>query len=286
MKKTKYLRRQHWFIKGRSYSLTDLVVWFLSLWFSYTWWKKNASYIINANWPVELKFILFSKMPIVEMQICRYYHGSRKFGNSAFINCRKLTSLRKWKVRKKALIKMTVEIYVNKPQKTAETQIWLKTTKIDIPISSILTETGYGHLKSLIETWMYLLMVLHTKKMFAAWLQNGLCRSKMFQKAKWQCLTCFRSRMGHVSSSHERSWRKLEVLSAGARRWRRRRESVVVVAGLKVFVRVRKDPGARSGPQDRRGNQVGAESERGFLRAWNNKDKLDMLNLQYNVLTC
>ena len=91
-------------------------------------------------------------MPIVEMQICRYYHGSRKFGNSAFINCRKLTSLRKWKVRKKALIKMTVEIYVNKPQKTAETQICLKTTKIDIPISSILTETGYGHLKSLIET--------------------------------------------------------------------------------------------------------------------------------------
>jgi|688.fasta_scaffold633646_1 hypothetical protein len=88
-------------------------------------------------------------MPIVEMQICRYYHGSRKFGNSAFINCRKLTSLRKWKVRKKALIKMTVEIYVNKPQKTAETQ---NIQIIDIPISSILTETGYGHLKSLIET--------------------------------------------------------------------------------------------------------------------------------------
>jgi len=83
------------------------------------------------------------------MQICRYYHGSRKFGNSAFINCRKLTSLRKWKVRKKALIKMTVEIYVNKPQKTAETQ---NIQIIDIPISSILTETGYGHLKSLIET--------------------------------------------------------------------------------------------------------------------------------------
>ena len=89
-------------------------------------------------------------MPILEMQIhSRYYHGSSKFGNSAFISCRKLTSLRKWKVRKKTLKKITVEIYVNKPQKTAETQ---NIQIIDIPISSIETETGYGHLKSMIET--------------------------------------------------------------------------------------------------------------------------------------
>ena len=83
-------------------------------------------------------------MPILEMQRC-----SRKFGNSAFINCRKLTSLRKWKVRKKALIKMADEIYVNKPEKTAETQ---NIQIIDIPISSILTKTGYRRLKSMIET--------------------------------------------------------------------------------------------------------------------------------------